>query len=99
MLYQKNYFSALMTNLSVRSERAAQGLLGLGNPHLRQFLHEKLTATPGTPGAWLADPVFESTFGWKESDETMASLQGEIVNILLKIKNSFLPTKQILIGL
>lgn len=26
MLYQKNYFSALMTNLSVRSERAAQGL-------------------------------------------------------------------------
>nr|DAW19210.1 MAG TPA: hypothetical protein [Caudoviricetes sp.] len=25
--------------------------------------------------------------------------QGEIVNILLKIKNSFLPTKQILIGL
>ncbi|MFQ2082667.1 hypothetical protein ACK331_18125, partial [Aeromonas veronii] len=28
-----------------------------------------------------------------------ASGQGEIVNILLKIKNSFLPTKQILIGL
>ena len=27
------------------------------------------------------------------------SAQGEIVNILLKIKNSFLPTKQILIGL
>ena len=27
------------------------------------------------------------------------SIQGEIVNILLKIKNSFLPTKQILIGL
>ncbi|WAF58355.1 KAP family NTPase [Aeromonas caviae] len=26
-------------------------------------------------------------------------VQGEIVNILLKIKNSFLPTKQILIGL
>ncbi|MGS4934032.1 DUF3955 domain-containing protein, partial [Aeromonas sp. 25-281] len=26
-------------------------------------------------------------------------MQGEIVNILLKIKNSFLPTKQILIGL
>ena len=29
----------------------------------------------------------------------MAGGQGEIVNILLKIKNSFLPTKQILIGL
>jgi len=29
----------------------------------------------------------------------LAQAQGEIVNILLKIKNSFLPTKQILIGL
>ncbi|MEI4992740.1 hypothetical protein U1740_21005 [Aeromonas caviae] len=28
-----------------------------------------------------------------------SATQGEIVNILLKIKNSFLPTKQILIGL
>ena len=30
---------------------------------------------------------------------TTTYTQGEIVNILLKIKNSFLPTKQILIGL
>jgi DEAD/DEAH box helicase domain-containing protein len=76
MLYQKNYFSALTGNLSTRSTRAAQGLLGLGNPHLRRFLHDQLTAAPGTPGAWLADPVFEPTFGWQESSETMASLSG-----------------------
>lgn len=76
MLYQKNYFSALITNLSTRSERAAQGLLSLGSPHLRQFLHDQLTAAPGTPGAWLADPVFEPTFGWEESNETMGSLAG-----------------------
>lgn len=76
MLYQKNYFSALTNNLSKRSERAAQGLLGLGSPQLRQFLHERLTAAPGTSGAWLADPVFEPTFGWKESSETMSSLAG-----------------------
>ena len=76
MLYQKNYFSALTSNLSTRSERAAQGLLSLGNPQLRQFLHEQLTAAPGTPGAWLADPVFEPTFGWQESAETMSSLAG-----------------------
>lgn len=31
--------------------------------------------------------------------EELGHSQGEIVNILLKIKNSFLPTKQILIGL
>lgn len=76
MLYRKNYFSALISNLSVRSERAAQGLLGLGNPFLRKFLHDQLTASPGTPGAWLADPVFEPTFGWEESNETMSSLAG-----------------------
>lgn len=76
MLYQKNYFSALTGNLSTRSTRAAQGLLGLGNPHLRKFLHDQLMAVPGTPGAWLADPVFEPTFGWQESSETMASLSG-----------------------
>jgi hypothetical protein len=34
-----------------------------------------------------------------ESDWPLPIPQGEIVNILLKIKNSFLPTKQILIGL
>ncbi|MCE9854197.1 DEAD/DEAH box helicase [Shewanella chilikensis] len=76
MLYQKNYFSGLISNLSLRSERAAQGLLGLGNPHLREFLRDQLTASPGTPGSWLADPVFEPTFGWKESGETMGSLAG-----------------------
>lgn len=76
MLYQKNYFSALTSNLSTFSERAAQGLLSLGNPQLRQFLHDQLTAPPGTPGAWLADPVFEPTFGWQESTETMGSLAG-----------------------
>lgn len=76
MLYQKNFFSALTNNLSIRSERAAQGLLSLGNPHLRQFLHDQLTASAGTPGAWLADPVFEPTFGWEESNESMGSLAG-----------------------
>ena len=76
MLYQKNYFSALTSNLTIHSERAAQGLLNLGNQQLRQFLHDQLTADPGTPGAWLADPVFEPTFGWTESAETMSSLAG-----------------------
>lgn len=76
MLYQKNYFTALLNNLSTRSERAAQGLLSLGNQPLRDFIHNQLTGAPGTAGAWLADPVFEPTFGWEESQETMGSLAG-----------------------
>ncbi len=39
--------------------------------------------------------LFKMHFSWRSSGRS----QGEIVNILLKIKNSFLPTKQILIGL
>ncbi len=76
MLYKKNYFSSLVRNLTQRSERAALGLLGIGNAPLRQFLHDRLTAAPGTEGALLADPVFEPTFGWQESQETMSSLAG-----------------------
>lgn len=76
MLYKKNYFSSLVRNLTQRSERAALGLLGIGNAPLRQFLHDRLTSAPGTEGALLADPVFEPTFGWQESQETMSSLAG-----------------------
>ena len=36
---------------------------------------------------------------WAKPPQQEPTSQGEIVNILLKIKNSFLPTKQILIGL
>lgn len=40
----------------------------------------------------------ENWFPYKPK-QLKQTAQGEIVNILLKIKNSFLPTKQILIGL
>ncbi len=45
--------------------------------------------------------VFHSYYCGKQAYEVDDAVrtQGEIVNILLKIKNSFLPTKQILIGL
>lgn len=76
MLYQKNYFSALLENLNTRGERAVQGLLGLGNLQLRQFIHECLNNTDGTTSGLLADPVFEPTFGWEESNQTMQSLAG-----------------------
>lgn len=77
MLYQKNYFSALLENLNTRGERAVQGLLGLGNTQLRKFVHERLSNMNGiASGGLLADPVFEPTFGWEESNQTMQSLTG-----------------------
>lgn len=45
----------------------------------------------GQHGGVMEDPVGD--------EPGKLGTQGEIVNILLKIKNSFLPTKQILIGL
>lgn len=73
MSFKKNYFSALLENLSKSSEREAQGLLALSSPVLRNFLRERLTNGYGGD-ALLADPVFEATFGWKNSDETVDSL-------------------------
>lgn len=73
MFYQKNYFSELLQNLTNRGERAIQGLLSLSNPALRQFIHERLTSADGVANL-LADPIFEPTFGWKESEKTMGAL-------------------------
>lgn len=83
------FFQPLLSDLRQRSERAAQGLLSLGNEPLRQFLHARLTAAPGTDGALLADPVFEPTFGWEESTHTMGQLSGNLLHPkLLEVMNA-----------
>jgi len=83
------YFQPLLSDLRLRSERAAQGLLSLGSEPLRQYLHARLTAAPGTPGALLADPVFEPTFGWEESTHTMGELSGNLLHPkLLEVMNA-----------
>lgn len=74
------YFQPLLSDLRQRSERAAQGLLCLGSDPLRQYLHARQTAAPGTEGALLADPVFEPTFGWEESTHTMGQLSGNLLH-------------------
>ncbi len=56
-------------------------------------------ALPGM--GWASEPI-QAVEAAKVKDPAkveLGKMQGEIVNILLKIKNSFLPTKQILIGL
>lgn len=83
------FFQPLLSDLRQRSERAAQGLLSLGNEPLRQFLHARLTAAPGIDGALLADPVFEPTFGWEESSQTMQQLSGNLLHPkLLEVMNA-----------
>lgn len=74
------YFSSLVSDLTTRSERAAQGLLSLGSEPLREFLRNQLSASPGTAGALLADPVFEPTFGWAEDELSMGDLAGTLLH-------------------
>lgn len=74
------FFSNLVDKLTRRSSRAALGLLGFRNDALREFLRSAWEQDPGSPGALLADPVFEATFGWEPADATMAMLSGSLLN-------------------
>ncbi|MBJ6127394.1 DEAD/DEAH box helicase [Microvirga splendida] len=49
---------------------------GLRNPALLRRLQDLLSADPGLPNSFLADPVLEGAFGWTEAHETMAQLEG-----------------------
>lgn len=74
------YFESLITELKTRSTRAIQSLLSLESKPLRDFLSEKLAATPGSKDALLADPVFEPTFGWLKSGASLQSLSGGLLS-------------------
>ena len=69
--------SALLNDLTKRSGRAVLSQLGVRSEVLRRHLATLYAQEPGTPGALLAEPVLEATFGWKTADETMADLTKE----------------------
>lgn len=76
----KSYFRSLVVDLTTRGERAAMGLLSLGNNDLRAHFRQLLTQTPGSEGTLLADPAFEPTFGWEEAETTMGALAGGLLH-------------------
>lgn len=73
------YFSDLMPTLAERSHLAAISQLGFANIPLRHRLSELFKQSFGNPGAFLADPTFESVFGWKASDKCMADLADDLL--------------------
>ena len=74
----------------------AKRVLSLANATLGVIESGSLAIHAIGSGLSLANGL-ERKHAVKQVDRLLT--QGEIVNILLKIKNSFLPTKQILIGL
>ena len=66
----------LIQDLRTRSARAILAGLGLRSGPLRGYLKNLYEREPGKPGALLADPVLEATFGWTEATEKLQELTG-----------------------
>lgn len=74
------FFSSLLPELSTRASRATVGILGFSNEPLRRHLLSLFSQGFGAAGCFLADPVFEATFGWKTAEEKMSQLAGSLLH-------------------
>ncbi|MBY6093962.1 DEAD/DEAH box helicase [Ferrimonas balearica] len=73
------YFESLIEQLTKRAARATLGQFSLRSQPLREFLWQTFSSPPGREGAFLADPVFEATFGWKPYSKSMKELSGGLL--------------------
>lgn len=71
------FFRDLIEQSLERSREATLGVLGINHPGLRQHLSQSMVNELGADGCFLAPPVFEHTFGWKESELRLQDLQAE----------------------
>ncbi|MBV5329343.1 MAG: DEAD/DEAH box helicase [Chlorobium sp.] len=68
------FFSSIAEHLNRGATRAALGLLGFRSDALREHLRSLFQNLPGQEHSFLADLVFEATFGWKSAKYTMQEL-------------------------
>ncbi|WP_081759339.1 DEAD/DEAH box helicase [Thioalkalivibrio sp. HK1] len=73
-------FSTLAQQLSMRSARAAISLIGARSKPLREHLRMMFERSAGQDGSFIADPVFESMFGWSAADKSMTDLAGNLLH-------------------
>ncbi len=74
------FYSTLVEQLGRRATRAVLGLCGFRNDALREYLRALFDRQAGTPGAFLADPVFEASFGWQPAERTLGGLEGKLLH-------------------
>ncbi len=72
-------FGALIQQLNRRAARAVVGQLALRSNGLAQHLRNLFEQPPGNDGSFLAEPVFEATFGWKKAPQKMSALAGKLL--------------------
>ncbi len=73
------FFQDFVPELESRSARGTLSRLAVASPALRAHLRAEFEAQAGSPGAFLAEPVFEAMFGWKAATENMQALVGSII--------------------
>lgn len=83
MSTSKRFYTSLAEQLTRRATRSMLGLTGFRNDALREHLRERFGQDPGIAGSFLADPVFEATFGWQQANVTMGDLDGKLINTKL----------------
>ena len=94
----KPFYSALAKDLNRGSTRAALGLFGFRNHALREHMRSLYQSPVGSGASFLADPVFEATFGWQPATKTISDLSGTLLQPTLvdalinpaKLKKEFL---------
>ena len=75
----EHYFQAVVNRINQRSSEATLSLLGITHPGLRQHLKSIYEQPVSASTSFLADPVFETLFGWQEDKTTMADLSGNLL--------------------
>ena len=73
-------FKDLIEQSLSRTREATLSVLGINDTGLRHHLAEQMSDELGAEGCFLAPPVFEHTFGWRESGKTLADLRGSLLS-------------------
>ena len=68
------YFASYMGELQRRIGAAAMATIRMSNAPLRDYLSECFQAPPGSPGALVGEPVFESLFEYESDGQTLQQL-------------------------
>ncbi len=74
------FFTSLTDQLNRRASRAVLSQLGFRNDPLRNHLRNQFERMAGSEGSFLADPVFEATFGWAPAETTLGALAGTLLH-------------------
>ncbi|MBI0395874.1 DEAD/DEAH box helicase [Acinetobacter bereziniae] len=73
------YYSDLLEQACQRTKESTLSVLGINDPELREHLAEQMSQLPGSKFSFLAPPVFEHTFAWKQAPVTMTELSGKLL--------------------